>query len=124
MGGARGVVQKINSNGTVDVKWMHLSSPEATSCHVSKRALMKVARLASSGVSAMEAPVARSSESNMPLANLLNSDIVKALGVDASRKEDYLSDDDFVLALGMNKEEFSQIPQWKRDSLKKRAGLF
>merc|ERR1711862_205442 len=51
-------------------------------------------------------------------AKLLPSD------VDASRKEDYLSDDEFKEVMKMDKQTFSGSPQWKRRQLKKDAGLF
>lgn len=44
--------------------------------------------------------------------------------VDPSRKEAYLTDDDFQRALGMNKEAFYALKEWKRKDLKKRAKIF
>lgn len=44
--------------------------------------------------------------------------------VDPSRKEAYLSDQDFQTHLGMDRECFDALPQWKQISLKKAANLF
>lgn len=45
-------------------------------------------------------------------------------GVDPTKKENYLSDHDFVDAFGMTRGEFSALPAWKQLSLKKGIGLF
>ncbi|XP_047735537.1 supervillin isoform X2 [Hyalella azteca] len=45
-------------------------------------------------------------------------------GVDPSRLEDYLTDDDFVKVMGKTREEFAGLPQWKQLDLKKKAKLF
>ncbi|NXI09346.1 VILI protein, partial [Irena cyanogastra] len=45
-------------------------------------------------------------------------------GVDPSRKEDHLSDEDFQAAFGMNRSAFSNLPLWKQQKLKKDKGLF
>ncbi|XP_014743582.1 PREDICTED: villin-1 [Sturnus vulgaris] len=45
-------------------------------------------------------------------------------GVDPSRKEDHLSDEDFQAAFGMNRYAFSSLPLWKQQKLKKDKGLF
>jgi len=44
--------------------------------------------------------------------------------VDPSKKEEYLSDAEFVQVLGLQREEFSSLPAWKQVNLKKNAGLF
>ena len=38
--------------------------------------------------------------------------------------EMYLSDADFERVMGLGKEAFYQLKQWKQRNLKKRAGLF
>jgi hypothetical protein len=38
--------------------------------------------------------------------------------------QDYLSDVTFKKVFGISKEEFKQLPKWKRDRKKKAAGLF
>uniref|UniRef100_A0A1A9WC79 HP domain-containing protein n=1 Tax=Glossina brevipalpis TaxID=37001 RepID=A0A1A9WC79_9MUSC len=45
-------------------------------------------------------------------------------GVDPTRLEVYLNDDDFQNALGLSRTEFEQMPVWKQTSLKKERGLF
>ncbi|NXP58450.1 VILI protein, partial [Chloropsis cyanopogon] len=45
-------------------------------------------------------------------------------GVDPSRKEDHLSDEDFQAAFGMKRSAFSSLPLWKQQKLKKEKGLF
>ena len=44
--------------------------------------------------------------------------------VDHSKKEDYLSDDEFKSVFKITKDEFAKSPQWKRKNLKKDANLF
>lgn len=45
-------------------------------------------------------------------------------GVDPRKKEDYLSNADFQLHLGMTRADFSGLAKWKQEQAKKRAGLF
>ncbi|NXC81101.1 VILI protein, partial [Cercotrichas coryphoeus] len=45
-------------------------------------------------------------------------------GVDPSRKEDHLSNEDFQAVFGMNRSAFSSLPLWKQQKLKKDKGLF
>eukprot|EP00879_Flechtneria_rotunda_P006040 GHRR01006353.1.p1 GENE.GHRR01006353.1~~GHRR01006353.1.p1 ORF type:complete len:271 (+),score=94.45 GHRR01006353.1:73-885(+) len=45
-------------------------------------------------------------------------------GVDVTRKEEYLSADEFKDVLGVDKAAFSKLPQWKQLQLKKAKGLF
>ena len=45
-------------------------------------------------------------------------------GVDVSRKEDYLSDDEFLAAFGMSRGEFRDCKKWKQTSLKKKVGIY
>ncbi|NXX97363.1 VILI protein, partial [Centropus bengalensis] len=45
-------------------------------------------------------------------------------GVDPSRKEYHLSDEDFEAAFGMSRSAFSNLPVWKQQKLKKDKGLF
>ncbi|TRY99862.1 hypothetical protein DNTS_016959 [Danionella cerebrum] len=45
-------------------------------------------------------------------------------GVDPTRKEDYLSDDDFALTVGIPRIQFYAMPTWKQLNLKKEKGLF
>ncbi|KAJ3592533.1 hypothetical protein NHX12_007660 [Muraenolepis orangiensis] len=45
-------------------------------------------------------------------------------GVDPTRKEEHLNNDDFALVLGMSRMEFYSMPPWKQQNLKKEKGLF
>jgi hypothetical protein len=45
-------------------------------------------------------------------------------GVEKTKRESYLSPQDFLSALGMDKEAFSKLPKWKQDGIKKKAGLY
>ncbi|XP_065574838.1 advillin-like [Artemia franciscana] len=45
-------------------------------------------------------------------------------GVDATKKETYLTIEDFKEAFKMTKEEFAKLPTWKQQDLKKSAGIF
>merc|ERR1719510_1110048 len=45
-------------------------------------------------------------------------------GVDPSRLEKYLNDDDFVKYLGLSREDFNAAPRWKQLEIRKEKGLF
>ena len=45
-------------------------------------------------------------------------------GVDGTKKEKFLSDEDFVKVFGMERGAFEKLPKWKKDQQKKNAGLF
>uniref|UniRef100_A0A8C5CGU5 Villin-1 n=1 Tax=Gadus morhua TaxID=8049 RepID=A0A8C5CGU5_GADMO len=45
-------------------------------------------------------------------------------GVDPTRKEEHLNNEDFALVLGMSRMEFYSMPTWKQQKLKKDKGLF
>eukprot|EP00051_Salpingoeca_urceolata_P003255 m.56380 g.56380 ORF g.56380 m.56380 type:complete len:830 (-) comp12608_c0_seq1:214-2703(-) len=45
-------------------------------------------------------------------------------GVDPLKKEQYLSDDEFVKYVGMDKEAYSKVPAWKQRKIKMKANLF
>jgi hypothetical protein len=45
-------------------------------------------------------------------------------GIDATRKEQYLSDADFQKLFEMTKAEFNALPKWKGNGLKKKVGLY
>ncbi|XP_042328327.1 villin-1 isoform X2 [Sceloporus undulatus] len=44
--------------------------------------------------------------------------------VNPTRKEDYLSEEDFLAVFGMSRHEFATLAAWKQQSLKKEKGLF
>ena len=45
-------------------------------------------------------------------------------GVDPAKRELHLSDTDFQAIFGKNKQEFTAMPGWKRDLIKKKKRLF
>ena len=45
-------------------------------------------------------------------------------GVPAHEKELYLNDAEFEAALGADRGSFLKLPKWKRDTAKKKAGIF
>ncbi|XP_072254499.1 advillin [Pyxicephalus adspersus] len=45
-------------------------------------------------------------------------------GVDPAKKEAYLTDQDFLIAFGITRGQFSALPAWRQLSLKKEYGLF
>lgn len=47
-----------------------------------------------------------------------------AAGVDNSRKEEYLSPEDFQAIFGQDKISFAALPKWKQQAKKKEVGLF
>ncbi|KAG9349429.1 hypothetical protein JZ751_027872 [Albula glossodonta] len=56
------------------------------------------------------------------LVNQLAEDLPE--GVDPTRKEEYLSNEDFALILGVARLDFYSMPAWKQKNLKKEKGLF
>ena len=60
-----------------------------------------------------------------PLEQLVNKPVEELpKGVDASRKEEHLSLEDFTKAFEMTPAAFSALPLWKQQNLKKAKGLF
>ena len=45
-------------------------------------------------------------------------------GVEAHKREMYLSDADFEEAFGMTKGEWEKTPSWKKSNMKKKLSLF
>ncbi|XP_032073181.1 villin-1 [Thamnophis elegans] len=56
------------------------------------------------------------------LVNVAGEDLPK--DIDPSRKEQYLSEEDFFQIFGMSQQDFAALPLWKQTSLKKAKGLF
>uniref|UniRef100_A0A9J7ZN84 HP domain-containing protein n=1 Tax=Cyprinus carpio carpio TaxID=630221 RepID=A0A9J7ZN84_CYPCA len=56
------------------------------------------------------------------LINKLSGELPE--NVDAAHKERYLSDEDFQTVVGISREEFDSLPQWKQKTIKKEKGLF
>lgn len=50
--------------------------------------------------------------------------LAKPDGIDNSKKEQYLSDEEFKSVMGMDKAAFENLPKWKQQNLKKKVGLF
>ncbi|GLI58574.1 hypothetical protein VaNZ11_000201 [Volvox africanus] len=45
-------------------------------------------------------------------------------GIDATRKEDYLNDEEFLEIFGMDRDAFKKQPAWRQAQAKKKANLF
>ena len=45
-------------------------------------------------------------------------------GVDPTKKEAYLTEEEFVTVFGMGSAAFADLKQWKKNDLKKAKGLF
>uniref|UniRef100_A0A671MUC0 Advillin-like n=1 Tax=Sinocyclocheilus anshuiensis TaxID=1608454 RepID=A0A671MUC0_9TELE len=56
------------------------------------------------------------------LINKLSGELPE--NVDPAHKERHLSDEDFQTVLGISREEFDSLPQWKQTTIKKEKGLF
>lgn len=60
----------------------------------------------------------------LTLLELTKPEIWQARGVDAGRREEWLSDAEFLETFQTSKEDFAKLPKWKRDQKKKDKGLF
>ncbi|KAL4635626.1 villin-1-like [Arapaima gigas] len=70
-------------------------------------------------------PINSSSLPTFPADKLVNSSMENLPeGVDPIKKEEYLSNEDFALILGMSRLDFYAMPIWKQKNLKKEKGLF
>eukprot|EP00927_Polykrikos_kofoidii_P053743 TRINITY_DN48302_c0_g1_i1.p1 TRINITY_DN48302_c0_g1~~TRINITY_DN48302_c0_g1_i1.p1 ORF type:complete len:513 (-),score=76.64 TRINITY_DN48302_c0_g1_i1:114-1529(-) len=58
------------------------------------------------------------------LADLQNAAVWKVQGVDAAKRETFLSDATFYKLFGMTKVAFAALPKWKRDKVKQTYDLF
>jgi len=45
-------------------------------------------------------------------------------GVDPTKKEAYLSEEEFTVVFGMGTAAFGELKQWKKNDLKRAKGLF
>ncbi|XP_060534945.1 supervillin-like isoform X2 [Cylas formicarius] len=70
----------------------------------------------------LESVLARLSRTTYPLVDILRRPLPE--GVDPTQLEVYLSNADFEELLSMSREEFRDLPPWKRTALKKEKGLF
>jgi hypothetical protein len=58
-------------------------------------------------------------------STLINPDAAKLpVGVDPSKKEQYLSDSVFLAKFKMDKATYAKKPKWQQDNLKKELKLF
>eukprot|EP00908_Phaeocystis_cordata_P004619 Transcript_15017.p3 GENE.Transcript_15017~~Transcript_15017.p3 ORF type:complete len:80 (-),score=35.26 Transcript_15017:207-446(-) len=48
----------------------------------------------------------------------------RAEGIDPSIKEQYLSDEEFEVVMKVPRDQFASLKPWKRQQLKRNAGLF
>lgn len=58
------------------------------------------------------------------LEDLRDPNVWKDQGVDANKREQYLSDAAFAAVFGMSKADFAKLPKWKQDKAKKEHKLF
>jgi len=70
----------------------------------------------------VEGELARLTQSTYPPAQLLQRPLPE--GVDPTILEQYLSPQHFEELLGMNVDEYVQLPAWKQINIKKKIGLF
>jgi hypothetical protein len=86
---------------------------------------VKASSVATGGSSA-SSPAPVSNGSKHPLAALQHKKDPKDLpsGVEPTRKEEYLQDSDFATVFKVSRDDFVKLPNWKKESLKKAAGLF
>ena len=59
---------------------------------------------------------------SIPYATLVSDTIPD--NVDPTKKEEYLSDQEFVQVFGMDREQFTAMPAWKQVNLKRSKQLF
>lgn len=57
-----------------------------------------------------------------PVSTLTGSAPLPA-GVDASRKEDYINDDEFMMLFKMDRASFAKLPGWKQKRMKQKLNL-
>jgi hypothetical protein len=60
----------------------------------------------------------------LSVKDLRRRSIAAVIAFDVSRKEEYLTDEQFKEVFLMSKEEFQKLPKWKREMKKKELGLF
>merc|ERR1711994_858908 len=45
-------------------------------------------------------------------------------GVHWAKRQDFLTDEDFKTHLGMSRKEFNDLPLWRQQNAKKKAGIY
>jgi hypothetical protein len=103
------------------------NEPSNFTCHFLAWDNDKWAKMAAAGedaspVSLAEARAEYSTDKKYTLEQLVNNDLPES--VDRTKKEEYLTDEDFEKALKMNRAEFEKLPGWKKNNAKKAAKLF
>jgi hypothetical protein len=81
-----------------------------------------VAKMNDADLSVPEA--AEGSFSYEALKGLSDKEAMRGAGVHSHKREWYLGEGEFGTVMGMGKEAFYALPQWKRDKIKKEKGLF
>uniref|UniRef100_A0AAY4C338 Villin-1 n=1 Tax=Denticeps clupeoides TaxID=299321 RepID=A0AAY4C338_9TELE len=105
--------------------WFHAWDPHKWICHCFSNIFI-YSQDVGKQTSAPRDPI--SMATNLPtfpadkLVNKLPEDLPE--GVDATKKEEYLSNEDFTRILGMGRMDFYAMPVWKQQNLKKQKGLF
>ena len=82
---------------------------------------------ATSGSEGTAAPTAVAAEATPSASGTFTLEQLQSsvpTGVDASKKETYLSDADFQTHFGMDKAAFAKLPAWKSKGVKQELGLF
>jgi len=59
----------------------------------------------------------------LTIVELKNDKLCKQIGIDPTKKEQYLSDAEFEKVMQMPRSDFNAMKGWKRAKLKKEAGL-
>ena len=54
----------------------------------------------------------------------MDSNEARSVGVNYTKREEFLSEEDFQTAFGMDKHQYSSTPPWKKEKLKRAALLF
>ncbi|XP_075880593.1 advillin [Nelusetta ayraudi] len=103
--------------------WDSTKWSEGKSYEELKRQLGDVASPVS--VTALQLDCAQGEKKTFPPDELLNK-LAGELpeGVDPAEKEKHLSDQDFTGIFGMTKDDFANLPHWKKLSMKKEKGMF
>lgn len=78
---------------------------------------------ATSSTTTIEEYLSLYKQKTYPLNELLDRKC-KLEGINRFKMELYLTENDFEMCLGMKKEEFNNLPLWKKNKLKKEKGLF
>uniref|UniRef100_A0A8C5FRK4 Villin-1 n=1 Tax=Gadus morhua TaxID=8049 RepID=A0A8C5FRK4_GADMO len=111
--------------------WFHAWDPQMWSVSTSWRKYSSIQDMATAPTTPGKGPskgmgiLTPSAAAPFPVEQLVhkqNEDLPE--GVDPTRKEEHLNNEDFALVLGMSRMEFYSMPTWKQQKLKKDKGLF